>query len=96
MRENIILAVITVVTLFTFSYFIFNAENNYEWVNEEEAHVIQAKQIVKESTNNFGAFREEYKFLLENGKIRDVELEDYMSYGVGDTIVVSLTYKQQK
>lgn len=96
MRYNIVLATILIATLSAFGYFVYNLENNYELVTEKETHIIQAKQTVIKSTNNFGAFREEYKFLLEHGEIRDVELEEYMSYEIGDTIVVELTYKQEK
>jgi len=79
-----------------FGWVIYDVENNYELVIQEERHVILEKQIIRESTNNFGAFREEYKILLENGEIKDLELDQYMSYNIGDSITITSTYKQRK
>lgn len=79
-----------------FAYLVYDSETNYKWVEVKETHTIKNKQTIRESTNNFGAFREEYKFLLENGELKDVELNEYMNYESGDTIVLINNYRQEK
>jgi hypothetical protein len=96
MRDNIIITILVTLMLALFSYFIYVTQDSYELVIQEEKHIIIEKQIIRESTNNFGAFREEYKILPENGEIKDLELDQYMSYNIGDSITITSTYKQRK
>jgi hypothetical protein len=96
MKENIILIAIFILFFSGFGWAIYDRENNCELVTQEEKHIIIEKQIIRESTNNFGAFREEYKVLLENGKIEDLELDQYMSFKIGDSITITSTYEQRK
>ena len=40
-----------------------------------------------ESRNNMGAFDTYHYFLYNNGELEDVELKEYITYEIGDTIV---------
>jgi len=51
--------------------------------------VIKKKYSEQVSTNNFGAFRNRYYFLYDNGHLTPVELEEFIKFEVGDTLVIT-------
>lgn len=55
--------------------------------------VIEKKYAENESTNNFGSFRTNHYFLYTNGELEVVELKDYITYEVGDTLLKTEHYR---
>lgn len=94
-KENLVFLLIVIIALSLFGCFVYDREINYEWVTTQTKHIVVEKQIIKVSTNNFGAFREEYKLLLDNGELQDAELEEYMSFNKDDTITITNHYKER-
>lgn len=60
-------------------------ERKYETI--ETKLVILKKYAETESSNNMGAFYTNHYFLYSNGELEDVDLKDYITYEIGDTIV---------
>lgn len=60
-------------------------ERKYETI--ETKLVLFKKYAEAESRNNMGAFNTYHYFLYSNGELEDVELKEYMTYEVGDTII---------
>lgn len=60
-------------------------ERKYETVKTEL--IIVKKYAEIESRNNMGAFDKYHYFLYNNGELEDVELKEYITYEIGDTIV---------
>lgn len=60
-------------------------ERKYETVKTEL--IIVKKYAEIESRNNMGAFDTYHYFLYNNGELEDVELKEYITYEIGDTIV---------
>lgn len=96
MKTNIILIAVVLLCFGGFGCVVYNRESNYEQVTDKEIHIVKNKQVIGKSTSNFGAFREEYKLLLETNEVQDVKLEEYMDCNIGDTIIISKTYLQEK
>lgn len=77
-------------------YEINDRHTNYETHFETITHVIINKESEKESINNFGNFRTNYYLLLDDGKLKNVELKEYMSLNIGDTISWTESYEVRK
>lgn len=77
-------------------YEIHNRHTNYETHFETVTYVIINKESEQESTNNLGNFRTNYYLLLDNGELKDVELKEYMSLNIGDTISWTESYETRK
>jgi hypothetical protein len=60
-------------------------ERKYKTVKTEL--IIVKKYAEIESRNNMGAFDTYHYFLYNNGELEDVELKEYITYEIGDTIV---------
>jgi len=71
--------------------FIFIALDKREMGKETLKYTVVIKKKYSEqvSTNNFGAFRNKYYFLYDNGHLTPVELEEFVKFEVGDTLVVT-------
>jgi hypothetical protein len=89
MKENILIIALAIFAFIFIglSFDYLKNEKNIQF--EEKEYIIISKQITKESTNNFGAFREEYNFLLNNDEIETVDLETFMKYKENDTILIT-------
>jgi len=53
---------------------------------EKVCKVLKAKRVENESTNLRGDFRVVHYFLYDDGELEEVELKEYMSFNVQDTI----------
>lgn len=77
-------------------YKIHDRNTNYETHFETVTHVIINKESEQESTNNLGNFRTNYYLLLDDGELKNVELKEYMSLNIGDTISWTESYETRK
>lgn len=77
-------------------YEIYDRNTNYETHFETVTHVIVNKESEQESINNLGNFRTNYYLLLDDGELKDVELKEYMSLNIGDTISWTESYETRK
>jgi len=103
MKDNIlnkiffgISGLILIGTITMLIYEIHDRNTNYETHFETVTHVIINKESEQESTNNLGNFRTNYYLLLDSGELKDVELKEYMSLNIGDTISWVESYETRK
>lgn len=78
------------------AYEIYDRNTNYETHFEKVTHVIVNKESEQESINNLGNFRTNYYLLLDDGELKEVELKEYMSLNIGDTISWTESYETRK
>lgn len=80
-----IAAIIVTSTLcYSYNYFSDITAENTEIV--EVTGIVVAKESEQEAINRFGDFRTNYYILFESGELQEVELKEYMSFNVGDTL----------
>lgn len=99
MKNKILDAVFIFIVVGMFSFlgcYIYDRNTNYETHFETVTHVIINKESEQESTNNLGNFRTNYYLLLDSGELKDVELKEYMSLNIGDTISWIESYETRK
>lgn len=74
-------------------FFILSCENKKEELKKiQEKTVILKKYSENKSVNDLGAFVVMHYFLLSNGNLEKVELEDYVRYEVNDSLIITYTY----